>query len=70
MKDLAQLRELSDKELEQEVAALRQELYQTRALAAASKLDKPTTLRQLRKAIAQALTVRHERRRAAETAAS
>ncbi len=69
-KDLEQLRGLSEKELEGKVAALRQELFQTRTLAAAGKLDKPSTLRRLRKEIARALTVRHERARAAETGAS
>ena len=64
-KDVEQLRQLSERELDGKAASLRQELFQTRALAAAGKLDKSSQLRLLRKNIARALTVRNERARTA-----
>lgn len=66
----AELRELSDSELEEKHDQFKQELFDLRFALVTGQLDNPTRLRQLRHDIARVLTVQRERQLAAARGAS
>ncbi len=68
MTTIAELRELSDQELVQKVAALRRQLFQMRVQAKLGQLEKGLALRQVRRDIARSLTIERERLRPVEAA--
>jgi large subunit ribosomal protein L29 len=61
----AELRDLSDVELEEKHDQFKQELFDLRFALVTGQLDNPTRLRQLRQDIARVLTVQRERELAA-----
>ncbi|MPZ87933.1 MAG: 50S ribosomal protein L29 [Nitriliruptorales bacterium] len=61
----AELRELSDTELEEKHDQFKQELFDLRFALVTGQLDNPTRLRQVRQDIARVLTVQRERELAA-----
>ena len=60
------LRELSDKELQEKVIALKVELFNLRFQAATGQLENPMQIKTVRKDIAKAKTVIRERELAQE----
>ena len=56
-----ELRDLTDDELEQRLAASRQELFNLRFQSATGALENPARLKLTKREIARILTVRHER---------
>ena len=60
------LRELSDKELQEKVIALKEELFNLRVQAATGQLENPMQIKTVRKDIAKAKTVIRERELAQE----
>ncbi len=56
-----ELRNLTTAELEQKVAGFKEELFNLRFQLATGQLDNPTRIRDVRKEIARAKTVLHER---------
>jgi large subunit ribosomal protein L29 len=61
-----QLRQMTDDQLRQEVAANRAALYDYRRLNAMRQLENTAVIREARKQIARALTILRERQLAAE----
>ncbi|MFV8829667.1 50S ribosomal protein L29 [Alkalihalobacterium sp. APHAB7] len=55
------LRNLTTSEIEQKTKSLKEELFNLRFQLATGQLDNPTRIREVRKAIARAKTVLHER---------
>lgn len=58
-----ELRELSEPELAQKAAALKQQLFQLRVQAKLGRLEKGLQLRVVRRDIARCLTIQQERTR-------
>ena len=58
----ADLRKLSDVELEQRVLEMRDQVFDLRIKQATQQLEKSATLRQARRDLARALTVQAERK--------
>ncbi|WP_096202134.1 50S ribosomal protein L29 [Bacillus sp. FJAT-45350] len=56
-----ELRNLTTAEIEQKTKSLKEELFNLRFQLATGQLDNPTRIREVRKAIARAKTVLHER---------
>lgn len=56
-----EIRNLTTAELEQKTKSLKEELFNLRFQLATGQLDNPTRIREVRKAIARAKTVLHER---------
>jgi large subunit ribosomal protein L29 len=65
MAKMNELREMSDEQLKHELIQSRQELFRLRFQAATERLDAPSNLRKLRKAIARIKTLQGERESAA-----
>lgn len=63
--DAASIRELTDEEIDEELARAREELFRLRFRRAYEELENPSLLRTLRREVARLETIRHERRRAA-----
>ncbi|MEM3031774.1 MAG: 50S ribosomal protein L29 [Nitrososphaerota archaeon] len=64
MKELKQLREMSEKELMEKLDQLKSELRKARSeIGAGGAVAKPTQTRNIRRSIARVLTVLNERRR-------
>ncbi len=61
MSKAKELRELSEEQLTSELNQTQQELFRLRMQASTEKLDAPSNLRKLRRAIARMKTVLHER---------
>ncbi|MBD8500608.1 MULTISPECIES: 50S ribosomal protein L29 [Paenibacillus] len=57
----SEFRNLTTAELEQKIAGFKEELFNLRFQLATGQLDNPTRIRDVRKAIARAKTVLHER---------
>jgi large subunit ribosomal protein L29 len=57
----SELRNLTSAEIEQKIAAFKEELFNLRFQQATGQLDKPHRLKELRKEIARAKTVLRER---------
>ncbi|WP_128896426.1 50S ribosomal protein L29 [Longirhabdus pacifica] len=56
-----EFRNLSTAEIEQKITSFKEELFNLRFQLATGQLDNPTRIRDLRKSIARAKTVIHER---------
>jgi large subunit ribosomal protein L29 len=56
-----ELRNLTTAEIEQKSKSLKEELFNLRFQLATGQLDNPARIREVRKAIARAITVLHER---------
>ncbi len=56
-----EIREMSEAELEQKLAALKDELFNLRFRSVTGQLDNPMRIREVRKAIARIKTVLRER---------
>jgi large subunit ribosomal protein L29 len=56
-----ELRNLTTAEIEQKVAGYKEELFNLRFQLATGQLDNPTRIREVRKEIARAKTILHER---------
>ena len=56
-----ELRELSERELEQKLAELKEELFNLRFQNATVQLDNPVRIREVRRTIARAKTILNER---------
>lgn len=57
----SELRNLTTAEIEQKISGFKEELFNLRFQLATGQLDNPTRIRDVRKAIARAKTVIHER---------
>lgn len=65
-----EVRELSDQELGERIAAVKKELFQLRFQKATRQLEKPHQFKHLRHRLAQLMTIERERQFAAATATS
>jgi large subunit ribosomal protein L29 len=63
----ADLRDLTDTELAEQIATARRELFGLRFQHATGELDNTAALRRAKREVARALTVAHERELARET---
>jgi large subunit ribosomal protein L29 len=63
-----ELRNQSDDQLTDQLAELKREQFNLRFQAATNQIEKPSRVREVRRAIAQIKTLQNERARAAETA--
>lgn len=70
MSTAAELRELADDELVEQLDEHREELFNLRFQAVTSQLDNPRRIKQVKREIARILTVQREREIAAEIAAA
>ncbi len=61
MKKVNDLRDLSDKELQQELLDLKDELFRLRFQMATGQLDNPSRIREVRRSFARTKTVVRER---------
>ncbi len=68
--DAAEIRELTDEEIDEELARARQELFRLKFRAAYQELENPALLGRLRREVARLLTIRHERKLAGEAEGS
>ncbi len=64
---ISEARELSDQQLDEQILAVKKQLFQLRLQKATRQLDKPHQFRHARHRLAQLLTVEGERKRAAAT---
>ena len=64
---ISEARELSDQQLDEQILAVKKQLFQLRLQKATRQLDKPHQFRHARHRLAQLLTVEGERTRAAAT---
>jgi large subunit ribosomal protein L29 len=64
---IEEARDLSDAELDEQVLAVKKQLFQLRLQKATQQLDKPHQFKHAKHRLAQLLTVEHERKRAAAT---
>ncbi len=62
---ISEARELSDQQLDEEILAVKKQLFQLRLQKATRQLDKPHQFRHARHRLAQLLTVEAERKRVA-----
>ena len=62
---ISEARELSDQQLDEQILAVKKQLFQLRLQKATRQLDKPHQFRHARHRLAQLLTVEGERKRAA-----
>lgn len=60
--DTAQIRELTDEEMEEEIRRTSEELFRLRFRSAYQELENPSLLRTLRRDLARLKTIRHERK--------
>ena len=61
MSTAQEYREMSDEQLQAELAQTQQELFKLRFQAATEKLDAPSNLRRLRRSIARIKTIQRQR---------
>jgi large subunit ribosomal protein L29 len=59
-------RNLSDEELNEQILAVKRQLFQLRLQKATRQLEKPHQFRHAKHRLAQLMTVEHERKRASE----
>jgi large subunit ribosomal protein L29 len=57
----SEIRNLTSAEIEQKITAFKEELFNLRFQLATGQLDNPMRIREVRKAIARAKTILHER---------
>ncbi len=65
---IEEARNLSDEELDQQILAIKKQLFQLRLQKATRQLDKPHQFKHAKHRLAQLLTVEHERKRSSATA--
>lgn len=63
---IQEVRELSDSELEEQIIAVKRQLFELRLQKATRRLEKTHEFKHARHRLAQLLTVENERKRAAE----
>ena len=68
MADIEDLRTKTDDQLSSELTALKREQYNLRFQAATNQLEKPSRIKEVRRAIAQIKTLQSERARSTEAA--
>lgn len=61
----AEIREMTDAEIQEKVEEIREELFRLRFRSATQALENPAMVRSLKRDLARLLTVQSERRRAA-----
>jgi large subunit ribosomal protein L29 len=61
---ISEARDLSDQELDEQIIAIKKQLFQLRLQKATRQLDKPHQFKHAKHRLAQLLTVEHERKRA------
>jgi large subunit ribosomal protein L29 len=66
---ISEARSLNDEELNEEITAVKKQLFQLRLQKATRQLEKPHKFRHAKHRLAQLLSVEHERKRAATAAA-
>ncbi len=66
---ISEARSLNDQELNEEITAVKKQLFQLRLQKATRQLEKPHQFRHAKHRLAQLLSVEHERKRAATAAA-
>lgn len=66
---ISEARSLNDQELNEEIAAVKKQLFQLRLQKATRQLEKPHKFRHAKHRLAQLLSVEHERKLAATAAA-
>lgn len=62
---ISEARELSDRELGEQIVEIKKQLFQLRLQKATRQLEKPHQFRHAKHRLAQLLSVEHERKRAA-----
>lgn len=67
MSTAAELRDMSDEQLEFSLKETREELFHLRFQSATERLDAPSQMRRLRREIARILTIQNERKLSAAT---
>lgn len=67
---ISEARSLSDAEIDEQILAVKKQLFQLRLQKATRQLDKPHQFKHAKHRLAQLLTVEHERKRAAATSAA
>ncbi len=65
---IQEIRDLSDSEIEEQIIALKRQLFELRLQKATRRLEKPHEFKHARHRLAQLLTVEGERKRAAASA--
>mgnify|MGYP001092675219 CR=1 FL=1 len=60
----AEIRELTDEEIQQRIAEAREELFRLRFRSATQQLENPALIRKLRRDVARMKTILNERKRA------
>lgn len=70
MLDAEEIRELTDAEIEEEIARAEEEIFRLRFRKSYQELDNPSLLNTRRRDLARLKTIRHERRLEQEGAAS
>ncbi|WP_166820719.1 50S ribosomal protein L29 [Thalassoroseus pseudoceratinae] len=68
MSTAAELRDMSDEQLEFALKETREELFHLRFQSATERLDAPSQMKRLRREIARILTIQNERKLAGATA--
>lgn len=63
---VSEARDLSDRELAEQIIAVKKQLFQLRLQKATKQLEKPHQFKHFKHRLAQLLTVEHERKRATE----
>jgi large subunit ribosomal protein L29 len=63
----AEIRDLSDAEIQERIGQIQEELFRLRFRAATQELENPALLRQLRRDLARFKTILHQRELAGET---
>ena len=64
MAKIADLRQKSDDQLDEELTSLKREQFNLRFQSATNQLEKPSRVREVRRTIARIKTLQHERARA------
>lgn len=67
---ISEARDLSNQELDEQIIAVKKQLFQLRLQKATRQLDKPHQFKHAKHRLAQLLMVEHERKQAAATEAS
>ncbi len=66
---ISEARNLSDREIAEQIIAAKKQLFQLRLQKATRQLEKPHQIKHVKHRLSQLLTVEHERKQSVETAA-
>jgi large subunit ribosomal protein L29 len=66
---ISEARNLSDREIAEQIIAVKKQLFQLRLQKATRQLEKPHQIKHVKHRLSQLLTVEHERKQSVETAA-